>query len=189
MTLLPDESVDVLVLKREDNGGVNPSIKDKGISDYVNVACAVSLGTLPPPVPDGRVKPLKKLTIRHRRMIALHIQGYTAAEIARALDCHPGTVGVVLRNPTVQPILEMVYADYERELKALFPLGIRALRTGLLSTNDRIALSASDQLFRVQGRYTPDKAGERDATDTVREIIRLRHEASGTDITIARERV
>jgi hypothetical protein len=159
---------------------------DGSLSDYIDIAYAVQKAAIPPKV-EGRVRPLRRLTVEHRRMVALHLQGYSTNEIAHSLGKHPGTVGAVLRNPTTLALLESVYEDYERELRALFPLGIKALRRGLLSESERIALTASDQLWRVHGRYKHSEEGERDASDTVQELIRLRHEASGTDITIARK--
>lgn len=165
-----------------------PSIanaNERGLSQLVNVAIAASAAALPPLVDSDKVKPIKRLTIGHRRMIALHLQGYSNTEIASTLERSPATVGAVLRNPTTRELIDKTVGEFDDRLKALIPLSIIAIRDGLKDVDNKVRLQAVDRLYKATGRFREHDENEKSAEDVVREIIKLRH--GDAEVTIARE--
>ena len=161
----------------EDGGG--------GVSGLVRIPYSVAANPLPPLVDESKVKHIH-LTPTHRRMIALHLRGYNHTEIARALGCHPATVGAVLRNPAAQALLERAFREYDESLKALVPLAIDAMRDGLLSPEARVQGMFVDKLFKVLGKYKDETDAEYTAEDVVQRIIKMRN--GDQEITFAEQR-
>ncbi len=126
---------------------------------------------LQPSIAGRKIKPIKRLTVKHRRMVALYCMGYSNKTIAEALDCNPTTVGIVLRNPTVQPLLDTAYADSQRELRALVPLGNEVIRKRLQLGD----LKAVDRLYTALNKGSSGGEGVVTAEDVVERIIRIRH--------------
>ena len=158
---------------------------DRGLSALVNIPASVASNPPPPDLAEGTVKPIKKLKVKHRRMIALYLQGYNYNEIARALGCNPVTVGAVIRNPTVRGVLERAYSEYDHQLKALVPLGIDAIRDCLLSGEERVRLQAVDRLFGAIEQSDKKRSTDTTAEDVIRRIISVRH--GDSEVTVADE--
>ena len=117
--------------------------------------------------------PFKRLRMRHRRVIAAHLQGASNIEIAASLGCSQGYVSQVLHNPTVVPILQRCYDEYEREFQALTPLCISALRSNLECEEGNLQLKAVDLTFKRQGAY--DRAIDTGTTaeDVIEKILKI----------------
>ena len=186
MNLLTDQAKTV---QTSSANGSHDSIAntDRGISSYVDIGAAVAAAALPPSVDPDKVKPIKRLTVKHRRMIGLYLQGETYSEIAASLRCHPATVGAVMRNPTTEKLLERAYSECDERLKALAPLAVRAIRDSLKDPDNKVKLQGVDRLFKATGRFRDDPMGRESAEDVVREIIKIRHR-DGSEVTIAKER-
>lgn len=95
----------------------------------------------------------KKLRIDHRKVIYLHLQGTSNVDIARAMGRSSAWVGNTLRNPTVVPILDALYNDYDVELKGMTGLAVEAIRESLEDGDPGEKLKAADLLFKRQGAY------------------------------------
>lgn len=157
----------------------------KGISDLVKLGEITAVNVIPPAPTKRGDKPIKRLTIKHRRMLALHLQGYSNIEIAASLECNPQTVGAIIRNPTSKILLERAYEEYQDRLKALIPLQVAAIRDGLIDNDPRVKLQAVDRhqsAMKEMGRGQ----GEVTAEDVIRRIIRIRN--GEQEIVIAEER-
>ena len=56
----------------------------------------------------------------------------------------------------------------DEELKALMPLGVDALRRGLLDDDMKVALNAADKMLRANGKYNHDEnKGHETAEDVI----------------------
>jgi hypothetical protein len=78
----------------------------------------------------GQLK-LKKLTFRHRKIIALHIQGFSGEQIAFYMNCTNLTVSKVLNDPLAQSYISAATKDRELELKALLGSAVNVVREGM----------------------------------------------------------
>jgi hypothetical protein len=139
-------------------------------------------GGRPPPVirdiepadlPTVKQAPFKRLKMRHRRVIAAHLQGASNVDIASALGSSAGYVSQVLNNPTVIPVLERCYADYEREFQGLTPLCINALRDNLIGDDPSQQLKAVDLTFKRQGAYEKKVDTAATAEDVIERILEI----------------
>ena len=135
---------------------------------------------------ESKVRPLKKLTVKHRRIVALYLGGHTNAEIAATLEIHPGTVYAVLSNPTTKGILEDAYKDHLQDLRALVPNSIGAIRGAMDDPDPRIQLAGVDRLYKGLDVMRPQDEREGTAEDVVRRIIHIRSEGK-TEVMIAEE--
>jgi transposase len=115
----------------------------------------------------------KKLKMRHRRVIAAHLQGASNSDIAAAMGCSTGYVSQVLNNPLVTPILERCYQDYEREFASLTPLCLEALRDNLRGDDGALQLKAVDIAFKRQGAYEKKVDDTATAEDIIERILKI----------------
>ena len=129
---------------------------------------------------------LKKLRPKHRMIIAYHLNGLTNAEIATILGYADTYVSVVLNDPMVQSVLARCYEDQELELRGLMPKAVDAIRTGLSNSDDKVKLKASDQYWRVRGRYKEAEKKEETAEDVIRRFLHIRSNGP-IDVTIGEE--
>jgi len=145
-------------------------------------ALEVRRGRTPPPalrdvdtadLPTIQQAPFRRLKMRHRRVIVAHLQGASNADIATALRCSPGYVSQVLRNPTVIPILQRCYKDYEAEFQSLTPLCINALRENLQGDDGTLQLKAVDITFKRQGAYDKERDSGQTAEDVIEKILKI----------------
>jgi len=95
---------------------------------------------------------LKKLTFRHRKIIALHIQGFSGPQIAFYMNCSEVTVSRVLNDPLAKSYIDAAAKDREAEVKALMGSAVQGVREGLtkegLSIETR--LKAVDRYAKLQ---------------------------------------
>ncbi len=145
-------------------------------------ALQIRRGLRPPPavhsiepadLPTVQQAPFRRLKMRHRRVIAAHLQGIANADIAVSLGCSAGYVSQVLRNPTVIPILQRCYEDYEAEFQSLTPLCIIALRENLQGNDGTLQLKAVDLSFKRQGAYEGKRDTGMTAEDVIERILKI----------------
>lgn len=145
-------------------------------------------GSRPPPdihtvgvndLPTVKKAPFRRLKMRHRRIIACHIQGVSNSQIAVSIGCSAGYISQVLNNPTVIPILQRCYQEYETEFQALTPLCIAALRDSLESDDPVNQMKAVDLTFKRQGAYDRKESTAATAEDVIERILKI----SGKDGT------
>ncbi len=157
----------------------------KGITDIIPIGKILARPVIPP-ARKNKVRPLKRLSIKQRRMIALHCQGYNADEIAADVGCKPGLVNAVIYNPTSKLLIDDALKQHEERLQTLIPLGIEAIRAGLTWPDPRIKLAAVDRLFRSLGKYRDNPEGDTTAEDVIRRVLKIRH--GDVEVTVGEER-
>lgn len=137
---------------------------------------------------DSKVKPIKRLTMRHRRIVALFLQGIKESEIAIATGYRTATIYAVLKNPAVTPILDKAFEDADARLKAMAGLATDAVRDAMIDSDNEVRLKGVDRWAKMTGRFKDTPDGPASAEDVVQRLIQLRHEDGKLELTIAEER-
>lgn len=145
-------------------GSSSEATASRGRDGLTNLPTVVNL-------PTANTAPFRRLKMVHRRVIALHLMGKSNAAIERALGRSSGYVSGVLNNPTVQPVLERCYRDYEREMRALFPLTVEAIRGALERGETPERLRAADLWHKIHGTYDKQKDTSQTAEDVIERIL------------------
>lgn len=101
---------------------------------------------------DGDGKGLKALTVKHRQIIALHLQGIAGTRIGEALNCSVGMVYHTINDPLAKKVIDHFISGVENDLEALLPLAVGAVRDGLNSGNNDTKLKAVDKFTKLSGR-------------------------------------
>ena len=112
-------------------------------------------------------KPLKRLTPRHKAVVAMHLSGISAQEIAQTLECKISWVYNTLRDPLVKSILDRGMEIAEDELAALLPLSIEALRKTLMSGTESGRLRAAETVLKSQGKHEKPPLAAESAEDVI----------------------
>lgn len=126
---------------------------------------------VPAALPAVQKEGFKRLRMKHRRIIALHLAGEPNVDIASTLGHHPAYISMVLRDPLVKTVLEAAYSDYEMEIRALTPSAIEAVRKHLDSADGSVALRAADMAFKINGRYEQREENRVTAEDVIERIL------------------
>ena len=95
---------------------------------------------------------LKSLTVKHRQIIALHLQGISGKRIGEALHCTAGMVYHTINDPLAKKVIDHYISGVENDLEALFPLAVDAVRDGLTHSNADTKLRAVDKFTKLSGR-------------------------------------
>lgn len=131
-------------------------------------------------VPYKRIMPkaCARMSVRHQRILALFLRGMSPGEIARTLGMSAQTVNIVIRNPSTAVMLEQLSAACDRELTALYPQAVDAVRRGLTDKDPDVALRAAKAYFAIVGKSAEarDKQGVT-AEDVVARLFEI--EADG----------
>lgn len=121
-----------------------------------------------PPDPAGLILKPKPV---HRHIIALHLSGYSAQEIADMVDRSYSFVSAVLRDPSVRQVIGNILEETDRELAALMPLVRESLRNVLQNGTDASKVRAAEVVMKSQGKMGDDGRGGESAEDVVARIM------------------
>jgi hypothetical protein len=121
----------------------------------------------------GPHKELKRLTALHHHIIVLHLQGISNVDIATTLDVSPSMVSNTLRSEPAQEIISRHHENTLKELHALLPLSVNAVRHALLDGDPKIQLSAADKHFRAVGLYKEQDAAKETAEDVIARALQV----------------
>ena len=127
--------------------------------------------------------------MRQRRIVALHMKGWSNEEIGRALGIQGAAVSVVLRNSTTQAIISDLLMECDEQMRAMAPLAVKRLRKTLETpTDQRVGLQAVDLYMKTQHKYREAPERARTAEDVIQEILKIRTDGAAT-IEIGRQEV
>jgi hypothetical protein len=101
---------------------------------------------------DGDGKGLKALSVKHRQIISLHLQGVAGTRIGKALNCSVGMVYHTINDPLAKKVIDHFISGVENDLEALLPLAVGAVRDGLNSGSTDTKLRAVDKFAKLSGR-------------------------------------
>jgi hypothetical protein len=107
---------------------------------------------------DGGGKGLKALTVKHRQIISLHLQGIAGTRIGKALNCSVGMVYHTINDPLAKKVIDHFISGVENDLEALLPLAVGAVRDGLNSGSTDTKLRAVDKFAKLSGRDEKEAA-------------------------------
>lgn len=125
-------------------------------------------------------KPLKRLTPRHKNIIALHLRCLSHRDIAVVTGMSEVSVAETLKDSLSQEIISVYLGGMEEELQSLAPMAVDALRSGLGAGDIGVRLKAADRFFRVTGRYSKAETSNETAEDVLaRALARVAVEQSG----------
>lgn len=135
----------------------------------------------------GQLK-LRKLTARHKNVIALHLRGLSGRDIALVTGLGEAYVYAVIRDPLSQEIITGYLEGVDEELKSLGPMAVDAIRSGLGSDKEGIRLRAADHFFRATGKYAKAEGTGETAEDVLaRALARVAVEQSSQLREVRRE--
>lgn len=124
--------------------------------------------------------PLKRLTPRHKNIIALHLRCLSNRDIALVTGLSEVSVAGTLRDTLSQEIILSYLEGIDEELKSLAPMAVDALRSGLGAGSIDTRLKAADKFFHVTGRYAKAESTGETAEDVLaRALARVAVEQSG----------
>lgn len=131
----------------------------------------------PAPTPAKDTKPkwqLKKLTTKHKRIVALKVAGLSRADIAEACGCTPEYVTMLMNQPLVIAMVEQEQLALDQDLRDLTGEAVTAIRRTIRSGDDAVALRSAELVLKSQGKLTPNevKPGET-AEDFVSRIMQI----------------
>lgn len=112
-------------------------------------------------------RPIKRLTARHKAVVALHLSGFSRQKIGETLECPQSWVNKTLRDPSVRAIVDRGMEIAEDELAALFPLSVNALRTVLENGTETGRLRAAETVLKSQGKHEKPQASQESAEDVI----------------------
>lgn len=150
-------------------------------SEPVNARMAHLPAVYTPPV--RGVKGIKRITMKHRRMVAMHVQGVPHVEIARTLGCAAATVSVVLNNPTIRAVLSRIHAEFDNYIMDLKPLVHEALRDSLSKGSRAEKMKAIDRWGRITGEFKDAPAQDQSAEDVIQRALKIRHTGADGSVT------
>ncbi len=104
---------------------------------------------------NGTLK-LKRLKPLHSTIVSEFLQGRSGVEIAEMLDISAITVYKTLKDPLVQHLVGDFLEGVDKELAALSPLAVDAIRAGLTDEKVSTRLSAVDRFGKLSGAYGRD---------------------------------
>lgn len=129
----------------------------------------------------GQVK-LRALSQRHLNILGMHLTGdWTGVEIAQALGCSASHVYTVINDPLSQKIMNQFREGQYKDLEALMPKVIAAVKGGLTSSDTRTQLLAVDRFHKLTTR--PEEKGQTNVTVNVITDARERFVEAIRDIT------
>lgn len=113
---------------------------------------------------DGGGKGLRSLSIKHRQIIALHLQGISGTKIGETLHCTAGMVYHTINDPLAKKVIDHYISGVENDLEALLPLAVDAVRSGLEHGNPDVKLRAVDKFTKLSGRDEKEEKSEMNIT-------------------------
>lgn len=127
---------------------------------------------------DGRLPaPEDELSTRHRMILTLEMQGHTQREIAEMLGYSSWqSVCQVVNTDRYKAYRDAYLTQFDDDFFAMKPLALDALRKGLRSADDNVALRASQQWFQGASfggfAKTPVAPETTSAEDIARALVR-----------------
>lgn len=138
---------------------------------------------------ESKAKPIKRYSLRHKRMLALYLQGHSPTQIANVLGCAPATVSAIVNNPRSKEVIAEAISHYDMRLKALQGPAIDTLKDAMEGEDMRCALEAAKIILKSQGKMDPVVEGRAGtAEDVVQEIYKIEGDGK-VNITIGRQRL
>jgi len=139
-------------------------------------SAAVPLPSINLPRP-GQTWELKKLSQKHKNIIALHVQCMKREDIGKIAGCTPEYVSMVVAQPLAKAYLRDLEKYMDSRLEALYGRSVDVIQDGLDGAATETQLKAARLQLEVTGKLKGDKDGAQSAEDVVAAL--LKHAAGG----------
>lgn len=100
-------------------------------------------------LPDGSQR-LKKLNVRHRKIVALHLEGYRNKDIAAKLGMTQARICILLNDPLLQQEIAKHSGLVKQELESLSGSAVNAVREALHSDRMGDRLRGVDRFVKLR---------------------------------------
>ena len=114
---------------------------------------------------------LKRLSMRHLRILEMHLCGLSGEEISNAIGCTVVSVSRILNDPICQALIKRTYSDRQGELDALAGKAIDAVRSLLTNGSGSEQLAAVDKFVKLKGIIAPESNPMESAEDFAAAIV------------------
>jgi hypothetical protein len=114
---------------------------------------------------------LKKLSQKHKTIVALHAQGVDRFEIAQVAECTPEYVSMIAAQPLAKQYLAELEQYMDSRMKTLYGRSVDAIANGLDSDNEEIALKAARLQLEATGKMKTERKDVQSAEDVVAAIL------------------
>jgi len=121
---------------------------------------------------------LKKLSQKHKNMIALHCQNMKREDIGEIVGCTPEYVSMILAQPLAKEYLREVELYLDQRLQGLYNKTVDVIEAGLDGAATDAQLKAARLQMEATGKLKGDKAENQSAEDVVTALLKAA--ASGT---------
>lgn len=125
----------------------------------------------------GKKWELKKLSQKHKNIIALHAQAVSRDDISQAVGCTPEYVSMVVAQPLAREYLKQLNEYMDSRLQAMYGKSVDVIHKGLEGDATDTQLKAARLQLELTGKLKNDKADNQTAEDVVAAL--LKHAAGG----------
>lgn len=143
-----------------------------------------SLGVLPTINPEKIAEgwQLKKLSQKHKNIIALHAQNVKREDIGKTVGCTPEYVSMIMQQPLAREYMRDLEKYMDSRLEALYGRSVDVIQSGLDGDATDTQLKAARLQLEVTGKLKPKDGDKQTAEDVVSAL--LKHAAGGGVIAI-----
>lgn len=120
---------------------------------------------------------LRRLAPAHRACIALHCSGSSSQAIATRLNRPYAWVIMTLADPLSKQVIDRLMSQVEREIEALMPLAVHAIREQLLNGSANFKMRAAEMVMKANHRYVEQGEDRRTAEDVIQNILAFASQA------------
>ena len=113
---------------------------------------------------------LNSLSPRHKKVIKLHLQGYTNRNICEVMEFAPTTVATILSDPKSVQVIDEALEAQRKELAALQRPAIDACRQAMNSAKPSIQLAGVDRFIKLS-EYLGIHEEQKTAEDVIEHLM------------------
>lgn len=113
----------------------------------------------------------KKLSQKHKTIVALHLQNIKREEIGAVCGCTPEYVSMVVATPLAQQYMAELEAYQDDRLRRLYSKSVDAIDRGLSCGDSDVELKAAKLQMEAVGKLKPQAGNEKSAEDVVAQIL------------------
>jgi hypothetical protein len=125
---------------------------------------------------------LKKLSQKHKNIIALHAQNVKREDIGKTVGCTPEYVSMIMQQPLAREYMRDLEKYMDSRLEALYGRSVDVIQNGLDGDATDTQLKAARLQLEVTGKLKPKDSDKQTAEDVVSAL--LKYASSGGVIAI-----
>ena len=119
------------------------------------------------PLPADKTWELKKLSQKHKNIIALHVQNVSRTDIGDMCNCTPEYVSMIIAQPLAKAYLRDVEKYMDSRMEALYGRTVDIIHAGLNGDATDTQLKAARLQMEATGKLKSDNKESQTAEDVV----------------------